>query len=88
MLFKPYYSLATSLPRLINNYERVALDKDLTYALACVLMVSLNIDKQINRRMYTFDIPDFVNILIEYIPTVGNFVCMQVSINLYFTSSD
>ncbi|GAB1869760.1 hypothetical protein CAJAP_10839 [Camponotus japonicus] len=78
MLFKPYYSLATSLPRLINNYERVALDKDLTYALACVLKVSLNIDKQINRRMYTFDIPDFVNILIEYIPTVGNFVCMQV----------
>lgn len=83
-----YYSLAASLPRLINNYKCVALDKDLTYALACVLMVSLNIEKQINRRMYTFVLPDFVNIFIEHIPTVGDFVCMQVRINLYFTSSD
>ncbi|XP_011251911.2 uncharacterized protein LOC105248682 [Camponotus floridanus] len=78
MHFKPYYSLATSLPRLINNYECVSLDKDLTYALACVLMISLNIEKHINRRMFKFLLPDFVNIFIEHIPTVGNFVCMQV----------
>ncbi|CAL1681925.1 unnamed protein product [Lasius platythorax] len=78
IFYKKHYPLITHLPGSINSYECVPIDIDLTCALTWVLILPLHIKKQVNRVMQSFMLPDYTNIIIEAIPSIGNIIHIQV----------